>query len=458
MHAPAPHDPVPSARQLRWHAMEFYGFLHFTVNTFTDKEWGYGDESPAVFNPTALDARQWARTAKEAGMTGLILTAKHHDGFCLWPSKFTEHSIKNSPWKGGNGDVVRELREACNEFGLKMGLYLSPWDRNHAAYGSPEYVAYYRNQLNELLTGYGELFEIWFDGANGGDGFYGGARETRRIDRRTYYDFPILWQMVRERQPNAVMFSDAGPDIRWVGNESGLAGFTCWSKIDPEGIFVGEVDDLSRLGRGDADGSVWRPAEVDVSIRPGWFHHPHEAPRSLEELLTIYFASVGHGTCLLVNLPPDRRGLIPEDDVARLREFRAALDAIFRQDAAAGKPATASNTRGPEFAADCVTDGDMNTYWAAEDDVREASVTVDLEETARIHAVRVEEFIPLGQRVESFALDVQRGGQWLELAVGTTIGPQRILRFPAIDCQQVRLRIQQAQACPTLARLSVYEA
>jgi len=458
MHAPAPFGPVPSARQLRWHAMEFYGFLHFTVNTFTDKEWGYGDESPAVFNPSALDARQWARTAREAGMSGLILTAKHHDGFCLWPSQFTEHSVKHSPWKGGKGDVVRELREACDEYGLKMGLYLSPWDRNHAGYGTPDYVTYYRHQLDELLTQYGELFEIWFDGANGGDGFYGGARETRRIDRRTYYDFPVLWDMVRERQPNAMMFSDAGPDIRWVGNESGLAGFTCWSKLDPEGIFVGEVDDLSRLGRGDADGSVWRPAEVDVSIRPGWFHHPHEAPRSLDELLTIYFASVGYGTCLLFNLPPDRRGLIPDDDAARLREFRAALDAIFRLDIAAGKTATASNTRGPEFAANCVTDDDPNTYWAAEDDVCEASVTVDLGETARIHAVRMEEFIPLGQRVESFALDVQRCGQWLELAVGTTIGAHRILRFPAIDCQQVRLRILKAQACPTLSRFSVYSS
>jgi alpha-L-fucosidase len=436
--------------------MEFYGFLHFTVNTFTDREWGYGDENPAVFDPTELDARQWARTAHEAGMTGLILTAKHHDGFCLWPSKYTGHSVKNSPWKGGKGDVLRELREACDEFGLKMGLYLSPWDRNHAGYGTPEYVTYYRNQLDELLTGYGELFEIWFDGANGGDGYYGGARETRRIDRRTYYDFPVLWEMVRARQPQAVMFSDAGPDIRWVGNESGLAGYTCWAKIDPEGIFVGEVDDLSRLGRGDADGAAWRPAEVDVSIRPGWFYHPHEAPRSLDELLDIYFASVGHGTCLLFNLPPDRRGLIPAEDVARLREFRAALDAIFRQDVAAGKPATASNTRGPKFAADCVTDGDPDTCWAAEDDVREASVTVDLGEPARIHAVRLEEFIPLGQRIESFALDVQRGGQWLELAVGTTIGPQRILRFPAIDCQQVRLRILKSQACPTLRRFSVY--
>jgi len=438
--------------------MEFYGFLHFTVNTFTDKEWGYGDESPAVFNPTALDARQWAQVARDAGMTGLILTAKHHDGFCLWPSKFTEHSVKNSPWLGGKGDVLHVLREACDEFGLKMGLYLSPWDRNHAGYGTPEYVAYYRNQLDELLTHYGELFEIWFDGANGGDGYYGGARETRTIDRRTYYNYPALWEMVRERQPGAVIFSDAGPDIRWVGNESGYAGFTCWAKIDPEGIFVGEVDDLSRLGRGDADGTVWRPAEVDVSIRPGWFHHPHEAPRPLDELLNIYFASVGHGTCLLLNLPPDRRGLIPEEDVARLREFRVALDTIFRQDVAAGKTAAASSTRGPEFAADRITDGDPATYWAAEDDVREASVTVDLGESTRIHAVRLEEFISLGQRIASFALDVERWGQWLEMAVGTTIGPRRLLRFPAIDCRQVRVRILKAQACPTLGRFSVYSA
>lgn len=456
MNHPTPYGPIPSPRQLAWQGMEFYGFVHFTVNTFTDREWGYGDESPAVFNPTALDARQWARTAKEAGMAGLVLTAKHHDGFCLWPSKWTEHSVKHAPWKDGKGDVVREMREACDEFGLKMGLYLSPWDRNHAGYGTPAYVSYYQHQLEELLTGYGELFEVWFDGANGGDGYYGGAREHRTIDRRTYYQFPTLWEMVRTHQPNAVMFSDAGPDIRWVGNEAGYAGVTCWGKIDPEGIFVGEVDDLSRLGRGDADGSVWRPAEVDVSLPAGWFYHPHEEPKSVERLLDTYLASVGRGCNLHLNLPPDRRGLIPERDVARLREFRAALDAIFTRDVAAGQPAEATSTRGPACAARCVTDGNPETYWAAEDDVRAAEIEVALAEPGQVHAIRIEEHIALGQRIEAFAVDVRHGNQWLEMAVGTTIGARRILRLPPFWGDRVRVRILAAQACPVLQRIAVY--
>lgn len=459
MHAPAPHGPIPSPRQLRWHAMEFYGFLHFTVNTFTDREWGYGDESPSVFNPNALDARQWAQTAKDAGMTGLILTAKHHDGFCLWPSRYTEHSIKNCPWKDGKGDVVREFHDACREYGLRMGLYLSPWDRNHAGYGTPEYVTYYHHQLEELLTSYGELFELWFDGANGGDGYYGGARETRKIDRRSYYRFPDIWETVRKHQPNAVMFSDAGPDIRWVGNEAGLAGQTCWGKIDPEGIFVGEVDDLSRLGRGDADGTVWRPAEADVSIRPGWFYHPHEEPHALQQLLGIYDFSVCRGSNLLLNLPPDRRGLIPEEDVARLREFRQVLDERYANDVAAGKPASADHVRGhaPAFAAGNVTDGSPETYWAADDDVRQAEVIVDFSATpAVVSGVRVEEFLPLGQRIERFAIDIDMSGQWMEMAVGTTIGARRIIHFPRVWARRARLRILDAQACPTIVRFSVY--
>ncbi|HOF88668.1 MAG TPA: alpha-L-fucosidase, partial [Armatimonadota bacterium] len=380
MQPPAPHFPVPSDRQLRWHALEFYGFLHFTVNTFTDQEWGYGDESPSVFNPTALDARQWARAARDAGMRGLILTAKHHDGFCLWPSRFTEHSVQHSPWKGGKGDVVREFVDACAEYGLKAGLYLSPWDRNHAEYGRPAYVEYYRNQLEELLTGYGEIFEVWFDGANGGDGYYGGARETRRIDARTYYNFPALWALARARQPNAVLFSDAGPDIRWVGNEAGYASATCWAKMHPGGIAPGTVDDVNRLGRGEADGAEWRPAEVDVSLRPGWFYHPREAPRALDELVAIYDASVARGCCLLLNIPPDRRGRIPDEDIARLRAFRRVIDARYAHDAAAGKTATASEVRGddPAFAAARVTDGNPETYWAANDDTRAATLTVDL--------------------------------------------------------------------------------
>lgn len=458
MQPPAPHLPVPSPRQLRWHDLEFYGFLHFTVNTFTDKEWGYGDESPSVFNPTALDARQWARAAQEAGMRGLILTAKHHDGFCLWPSRYTEHSVKHSPWKDGKGDVVREFVDACAEFGLHAGLYLSPWDRNHVEYGRSAYVDYYRRQLEELLTQYGELFEVWFDGANGGDGYYGGAREARKIDAQTYYGFPELWAMVRRHQPNAILFSDAGPDIRWIGNESGYAPATCWAKMHAHGISPGQVDDINRMGRGEADGTEWRPAEVDVSLRHGWFYHDAEQPRPLDELLAIYNASVARGCCLLFNLPPDKRGLLPDADIARLREFRAALDARFAREVAAGTTVTASETRGddPAFAAGNVTDGNPDSYWTVNDDTCACDIVIDLGEPTRIDTIRIEEYLPLGQRVEAFAVDVAVWDQWLETAVGTTIGARRILTFPTITTQRVRVRILAAQACPALRRVAVY--
>ncbi len=269
---PEPFGPLPSERQLAWHEMEYYMFVHFTVNTFTDKEWGYGDENPSIFNPSDLDCRQWARVAKEAGMKGIIITAKHHDGFCLWPSAFTEHSVKSSPWKEGKGDLLKELRNACDEYGLKMGVYLSPWDRNSAVYGTPEYLKYYRNQLTELLTNYGDIFEVWFDGANGGDGYYGGARETRRIDNKTYYDWTNTHKIVRELQPGAVMFSDAGPDIRWVGNESGMGSLTNWCLLKKDEMYPGG-DFAKILGEGHEDGNYWVPAEVDVSIRRGWFYH-----------------------------------------------------------------------------------------------------------------------------------------------------------------------------------------
>jgi len=261
---------VPSARQLAWQKLEFYAFIHFNINTFTNKEWGYGDESPELFQPSALDCRQWAAVVKEAGLKGIILTAKHHDGFCLWPSAYTEHSVKNSPWKGGQGDVVRELAQACREYGLKMGLYLSPWDRNRADYGRPEYLTYYRRQLRELLSNYGPIFEVWFDGANGGTGYYGGAREERRIDRRTYYDWPTTFKLVRELQPEAVIFSDAGPDVRWVGNEKGIAGETNWSMINKDEFAPG-VADLEILNHGLENGRDWVPAECDVSMGQSQF-------------------------------------------------------------------------------------------------------------------------------------------------------------------------------------------
>jgi alpha-L-fucosidase len=328
---PAPFGPVPSERQLAWHRMEFYGFLHFTVNTFTDKEWGYGDEAESVFNPTDFDADQIVTTAKDAGMRGLVLTCKHHDGFCLWPSKYTEHSVKNSPWRGGRGDVVKEISEACRRHGLKFGVYLSPWDRNHKDYGRAEYVEYYRNQLRELLTSYGDVFVVWFDGANGGDGFYGGARETRRIDNSTYYDWPNTWKIVRAMMPGAVMFSDAGPDIRWVGNERGFAGDPCWTTLDMTRPMRYPGGSSEGLNSGERPGTAWLPAECDVSIRPGWFYHAAEDAKvkTPAQLLDIYYKSVGRGACLNLNLPPDRRGRINERDVESLKSFRRILDATF---------------------------------------------------------------------------------------------------------------------------------
>ena len=345
---PAPYGPVPSARQLRWHELELYGFLHFTVNTFTDKEWGYGDESPAVFNPTDFDADQIVGAAKAAGMRGLILTAKHHDGFCLWPSKLTEHSVKNSPWRGGKGDVVREIADACRRHGLAFGVYLSPWDRNHPEYGRPAYLDYYRGQLRELMTGYGPLFEVWFDGANGGDGYYGGAREKRTIDRRTYYDWQSTRQIVRDLQPDAVMFSDAGPDVRWVGNEKGIAGDPSWATLEPRRLRArarptrrGSTAATGRGRTGSPPSATCRSGPAGSTTRP-------RTPRSRRphDLLDLYYKSVGRGASFLLNLPPDRRGRIHENDERSLRGFRQLLDATFTTDLARGARATRQQRAG----------------------------------------------------------------------------------------------------------------
>jgi len=457
---PAPYGPVPSERQLRWHEMEFYGFVHFTVNTFTDKEWGYGDESESVFNPTAFDADQIARTAKEAGMKGLILTAKHHDGFCLWPSRYTTHSVKNSPWRGGKGDLVREMSDACKRHGLKFGVYLSPWDRNRADYATAAYVTYYRNQLRELLTNYGPIFCVWFDGANGGDGYYGGAREMRRIDARTYYDWPNTWQLVRELQPNAVMFSDAGPDVRWVGNESGVAGDPCWATLDmskpsryPGGTSEG-------LNSGERPGTAWLPAECDVSIRPGWFYHPSEDAKvkTPAQLVDIYYRSVGRGACLNLNIPPDRRGIINENDVRVLREFRRILDATFSKDLARGAKVTASNVRGGSrrFDGSKVTDADRRTYWCTDDEVTTPELVLELGKPVTFNVVSIREYLPLGQRVDAFALDCWRDGQWHEFAAGTSIGNLRLVRCDRITTDRVRLRITNAPVCPAISEVGLF--
>ncbi len=456
---PEPFGPVPSERQLAWHDMEYYMFVHFTVNTFTDKEWGYGDEKETVFNPSNLDCRQWARVAKDAGMKGIIITAKHHDGFCLWPSQFTEHSVKNSPWKDGKGDVVRDLREACNEYGLKLGVYLSPWDRNSAVYGTSEYLTYYRQQLHELLENYGDIFEVWFDGANGGDGYYGGARERRNIDNKTYYDWAGTHEIVRELQPQAVMFSDAGPDVRWVGNESGMGSLTNWCLLKKDEMYPGG-DFAKILGEGHEDGTFWVPAEVDVSIRPGWFYHAREDSlvRSPENLMELYYSSVGRNSNLLLNVPPDRRGLLHEKDVSSLIAFRELLEKEFVTDIARNVNVSASESRGKAYDGSKVNDGDPDTYWSGKDDQLTGDIIIDLVDETEVNRILIQEYIKLGQRVKKFEVSVLKDDKWEPVLEGTTIGHKVIRKFPVVKTTKLRVSITDSKACPVISNVELYRA
>jgi alpha-L-fucosidase len=456
---PEPYGPVPSEQQLAWHRMEYYMFVHFTVNTFTDKEWGYGDEKESVFNPTELDCEQWARVASEAGMKGIILTAKHHDGFCLWPSMLTEHSVKNSSWEDGKGDVVMELRKACDDNGLRMGIYLSPWDRNNAVYGTPDYLTYYRGQLTELLTNYGDIFEVWFDGANGGDGYYGGARETRRIDNKTYYDWIFTDAIVKELQPNSVIFSDAGPDVRWVGNERGMGSLTNWCLLNRDDMYPGG-DFSAILGGGHENGKYWVPAEVDVSIRPGWFWHESQDSmvRTPENLLGLYYSSVGRNSNLLLNVPPDRRGLLNEKDIETLLKFKELRDKEFETDLARGKKASASDVRGKEYKPSNAIDGDTETYWATKDDVTEAQITIDLGARTEVNRIVLQEYIRLGQRVQGFKVEALVDGKWTQLLEGTTIGYKVIRKFPVTETSKIRVSITKSKACPVISNIELYRA
>ena len=458
---PAPVGPLPSERQLAWHELEFYAFVHFNMNTFTDMEWGFGGESPELFNPTELDCKQWAKVCKEAGMKGIILTAKHHDGFCLWPSEYTEHSVKNSPWKGGKGDVVRELYEACKEHGLKLGLYLSPWDRNHAEYGTQEYLTYFRNQLNELMTNYGDVFEVWFDGANGGTGYYGGANENRKVDRKTYYDWPNTRKIVRDNQPMAMMFSDAGPDVRWVGNEAGWAGETNWSILRREEFWPGSPN-YKELTNGHEDGTHWLPAEVDVSIRPGWYYHKSEdhKVKSVKHLVDIYYNSIGRNASFLLNFPVDDRGLIHERDVEQLNKMVDVIRNDLETNLAADISIEASNTRGSssKFKAENVVDGNKDTYWATDDGIIAASLTLDLGEEKIINRFLVQEYIPLGQRVKSFSIEAFVDVGWKLIDTQTTIGYKRILRFENVKTAKLRFNVLDAKACPTISNIEIFHA
>ena len=451
---------IPSEEQVRYQEMEVVGFIHFTVNTFTDREWGFGDEDPAIFDPAELDAGQWARVARDGGMKELILTAKHHDGFCLWPSAYTEHSVKNSPYRNGRGDIVREFVDACRKYGLKAGLYLSPWDRNHPDYGSPEYITYYRDQLRELLTGYGEINEIWFDGANGGTGWYGGANEERRIDRETYYDWPATIELVKSLQPGIKIFSDAGPDIRWVGNEKGHAGETFWSTISADELVIG-ASDPGYLNTGDPEGDCWIIGQCDVSIRPGWFYHPDEDSlvKTPEQLMEIYYRSVGRNGVLLLNLPPDRRGLIHENDAASLREFHRIVRETFDQELARGTRVTlegggkAFRARPPAH----ITDGDPDTYWIARDGELPVEILLEPDRPVRFDHIVLREPIRMGQRISAFRVEAEvSAGGWEEVAGGTTIGYKRILVTEPITASRVKLVIESALFPPAISQVELY--
>lgn len=455
---PDPVLPVPTEAQLDWHEMEQYAFIHFTTNTFTGKEWGYGDESPAIFNPTAIDIDQWVSVIKSAGLKAVILTCKHHDGFTLWPSEFTEHSVKNSPYKDGKGDIVKEVAEACKKYNLKFGVYLSPWDRNRADYGTPSYIEYYRNQLKEIFDNYGPIFEMWFDGANGGDGYYGGANEKRSINGKEYYDWPTTIDLVRGFEPKILFFSDSGPEIRWVGNERGIAGRTNWNNISTDTLYAGQSGINDLLASGHENGTNWVPAEVDVSIRKGWFYHAEEDSlvKSPEKLFDIYMTSVGRGSNLLLNIPPDRRGVIHEKDVASLLEWRKLLNDRFGNNLAKEASVTASSTFNKTLKAENVLDGDKNTYWAADEKSKNGEITIELGKSELVSYIQLQEYIKLGQRVKSFKVDIWKDNNWVEVASETTIGYKRIIALEPHETEKIRIRILDAKACPTLSEVAVF--
>jgi alpha-L-fucosidase len=456
--------PTPSTRQLEWQELDYYAFVHFGMNTFTNREWGEGTEDPSMFAPESLDCRQWVRVFRDAGMQGVILTAKHHDGFCLWPSKFSPHTIAQSSWRGRKGDVVRELSDACREAGMNFGVYLSPWDRAHPDYGdSPRYNAAYRGMLEELLTNYGPIFEIWWDGACG-EGPNGKKQE---------YDFDGWTELVRKLQPDAVIFSDVGPDVRWVGNENGFAGETCWGMISPEGYGRGATGPPQQmLNEGLEDGTHWIPPECDVSIRPGWFWHPEEdvKVKSVDELEAIWLASVGRGASLLLNVPANRRGLISDEDANRLRAFRARRESSYANDLARFAEVSASSVYAiapgcaPErviandlLGGRCSLDRSWLRYpWAADDRDPSPWIELRLPSPQRIDRVLLAEHVFYGQRVKSFVLEARIAGEWKEIGRGTTIGRKRIVRTTRVETDAVRVRILDARAAPCLMRVGLF--
>lgn len=459
--APAPLLPLPEQKQVDWQRMETYAFIHFGLNSFCDREWGYGDTDPKMFNPKRLDCEQWVKTLIAAGMKGVILTAKHHDGFCLWPFEGNDYNVSKSPWRNGKGNVVKELSEACKKHGLKFAVYLSPWDRSRADYGSPSYVDYFHSQLRDLLTNYGPVFEVWFDGANGGDGYYGGARDKRTIDRKNYYNYPRIYQILDSLQPQAVVFSDGGPGCRWVGNEKGFAGETNWAFIPKNTVYPG-YPNYPELQFGYPDGDQWTAAECDVSIRPGWFYHPEEDDKvkSPEQLADLYYRSVGHNATLLLNFPVDRNGLINPIDSANAVNFHKLIQRELGNNLVAGMKPKVSNERGGQFTAQALTDGSWDTYWATGDGVTSADITFTFKKARKMNRIMLQEYIPLGQRVKKFAVEwLDKNGTWKAVEQGeetTTIGYKRLLRFLTVETKGLRVHILDSRGPICMNNIGVY--
>lgn len=461
---PKPNRPVPTPRQLAWQQNEYYAFVHFGPNTFTGKEWGTGKEPTEIFNPKHLDCLQWCKAFKKAGMAGVIITAKHHDGFCLWPSKYSVHTVAQSPWKAGKGDVLKELSDACHKIGLKFGVYLSPWDRNHPAYGTPEYNQVFMNMLGEVLTKYGKVFEVWFDGANG-EGPNG---------KRQVYDWPAFNNTVRKWQPDAVIFSDAGPDIRWVGNEEGFAGETNWSTITRSDYKPG-TDRYKELTEGNPDGEDWVPAECDVSIRPGWFYRATEdakvkSPAVLEDL---YEKSVGRNGSFLLNVPAGPDGKIHQQDIDSLLGLQKRLDSTYKRNLARGSQTSVEeeifgSQRGGEPDRDAklrqngapakAVDGNPNTFWATKPGMTLSSLTINLAKPTEIDRVVLQEAIQYGQRVGEFNVAGKVDGAWVHLAKGTTIGHKRILKFKPVKVSAVQLNIRFMTGTVAISEVGLYLA
>lgn len=458
-----PYGAVPSERQLAWHDIEMYGLIHFTPTTFEDKEWGYGDADPQIFNPTDFDAEQIVKAARSGGLKGIILVAKHHDGFALWPTKTTSYNISKSPFKNGKGDMVKEMQLAAQKYGLAFGVYCSPWDRNNPVYGKADYLSIYQDQLKELYSNYGNLFMSWHDGANGGDGYYGGARETRSIDNTVYYDWKNTWAITRNMQPMANIFSDVGWDVRWVGNEEGYAAETSWATFTPipaEGkseAVPGQAN-YPQSPVGIRNGKYWMPAECDVPLRKGWFFHAQEKPKTPEVLFELYLKSVGRGASLDLGLAPETTGQLHADDVAALKAFGTMLKKTFAHNLAKGATIQSTSTRDKNHEPAAVLDGDKRSFWITQDTIHEASLEVSLPSPQTFDIISLQEYIPLGQRIEAYTIEVFKDNAWKRIYDGTSIGAKRLIKLDEpLTVRKLRLNITKSPVPVTLSELGLYK-